>query len=90
VVLNQSTQITINNPTFGGTCVPAGTEFTIVIVRDGASAGVTRPTPAWGSNYTGVTGFEIGADLNSRNTFRFVATAAGKFARVNAPDINVV
>lgn len=86
VTLTSGSAITINDPVLDGDPPPAGLVFSVTIVQDATGS---RPTPTWGSNYVGVTGYEIGGDPNARSTFTFIVTAAGKFARYASPDINI-
>jgi hypothetical protein len=48
IVLNQATQVTIDNPTRGGSAPTPGDWMSIYIIQDSTGG---RPTPAWGSAF---------------------------------------
>jgi hypothetical protein len=68
LVLNQSTQVTINNPTRGGSAPTPGDWFTLYIIQDATGE---RPTPAWGSAFgSDVKNQVLVGDLNTRSAYQ--------------------
>lgn len=67
VTLNQSTKITVNNPT--ATSIVPGSKFDLIILTDGT---IGRPTPGWDTDFApDVTNKQIDPKASTRSIYSF-------------------
>lgn len=81
VVLNQSAQITINNPTYTGGSIVGGLTFNLFVEQDGVGS---RPTPAFGTAYDTSTSLaEMPSSPNAYLAYQFTYHPTSSKWRLN-------